>query len=79
MILEDTKERKLVRISSNDFDKTETVYHSKRHWESDRTIYEGSNFWNVRPRIKVMENNKLRIKNKFVESLFIFIKRYLSL
>ena len=75
VILEDTKERKVVRISSHDFDKTETVYHSKRHWESDRTIFARSNVLIVRPRIRVMRDYKLRIKNKFVESFKIYLHK----
>ena len=74
-VLKHSEERISFRISSRSFEKIETIYHSKRHSNSDRTICERSNVWNVRLRIKVMRDNKLQIKNKFVESFKIYLHK----
>ena len=68
-----SEERKIFKLSLNDFSKVETLYNSTGLFNSDRTICERSNVWNVRLRIKVMRDNKLQIKNKFVKSFKIYL------
>ena len=46
-------ERESLRLNSRNFDKIETIYNSKTHSSSDRTICERSNVWTVCSRLDV--------------------------
>ena len=52
-VLKRSEERKSLIVSSQDFDKIQTIYQSKRHSYCDRTICERSNVWTVCSRTPV--------------------------
>ena len=59
-VFEYSEERVSFRISSNDFDKIEQIYKSKRHSFSDRTICERSNVWTVCSKLPITGKNQIR-------------------
>ena len=58
--LEHFDERESLRLSSPYLNKIETIYHSKRHWYSDRTICERSNVWTVCSKIQAKGESHIR-------------------
>ena len=60
-VLKRSKERTSSRISLPNFNKIETIYHSKKHSYCDRTVCERSNFWTVCSRLPVSDKSQIRV------------------
>ena len=74
-LLKHSWERKNLRMSAYDFDKIETIYHSKRHSYCDRTFCERSNVWTVCSRVPIQGKSDLRPSFKFVDSYRIYLDK----
>ena len=73
--LKHSKEIKSLKISSRNHEITETIYHSKKHSECDRTICERSNVWTICSRIPPWGKSHIRESFKFVDSFRIYLDK----
>ena len=63
-----SEERIIFRIISHDFNLIETIFHSKRHLDSDKTICERSNVQNICSRVPITVKSQIKPLFKFVDS-----------